>query len=227
VIVPSDRKSTVVVIRRLLECAICLWWSIASVAASTPPLSVKRFSTDDGLPAHTVNAIVQTPDGYLWLATAGGLVRFDGLRFTVFNTQSGLPANRIDALAVSPDGALWLSPEEGYVMRRDPQRFTQMARGKSCLQLAFDRSGKLWCGYGRALQRLDKDSWLDATGTARRFASGMARRRKNSSPRVSRRPHDPFGAIAFRWRRCVFTRGCWKNRSGRCRRTYPFLDPAR
>ncbi len=164
-IVPSDRKSTAVVIRRLLECAICLWWSIASVAASTPPLSVKRFSTDDGLPAHTVNAIVQTPDGYLWLATAGGLVRFDGLHFTAFNTQSGLPANRIDALAVSPDGALWLSPEEGYVMRRDPQRFTQMARGKSCLQLTFDRSGKLWCGYGRALQRLDKDSWLDATVT--------------------------------------------------------------
>ena len=44
-----------------------------------------NWTTDDGLPQNTVSAILQTRDGYLWLATAGGLVRFDGLRFTVFD----------------------------------------------------------------------------------------------------------------------------------------------
>ena len=44
-----------------------------------------KWSTDEGLPQNTVSAILQTRDGYLWLATAGGLVRFDGLRFTVFD----------------------------------------------------------------------------------------------------------------------------------------------
>ncbi|MFN7964550.1 MAG: two-component regulator propeller domain-containing protein [Acidobacteriota bacterium] len=151
--------------RRLASLAVCVALAAAAATAAAAPLSVRRYSTDDGLPAHTINAIAQTSDGYLWLATAGGLARFDGQRFTVFSTQSGLPNNRIEALAVDRDGALWLSPEEGYVMRRDGPRFTHVARAKSCRQLVFDHSAKLWCGYERALQRLDGDSWLDAPVT--------------------------------------------------------------
>ena len=42
---------------------------------------VRRWQTDDGLPDNRVYAVVQAPDGFLWVATRGGLVRFDGLRF--------------------------------------------------------------------------------------------------------------------------------------------------
>ncbi len=43
-----------------------------------------HWTADNGLPQNSVRDIVQTRDGYLWLATLDGLVRFDGVRFTVF-----------------------------------------------------------------------------------------------------------------------------------------------
>src|SRR5271166_5649819 len=52
------------------------------------PFIHETWRIEDGLPQNSVSAIAQTRDGYLWLATFDGLVRFDGSRFTVFN-----PAN--------------------------------------------------------------------------------------------------------------------------------------
>jgi hypothetical protein len=53
-----------------------------------------RWTTEQGLPQNTVISIVQTRDGYIWLGTFGGLVRFDGVKFTVFNTiNAPEPAN--------------------------------------------------------------------------------------------------------------------------------------
>src|SRR5690349_16385171 len=46
------------------------------------------WQTDDGLPQNYVVAVVQTRDGYLWLATQEGLVRFDGVSFTVFDKHN-------------------------------------------------------------------------------------------------------------------------------------------
>ena len=41
--------------------------------------------SDDGLPNNTIDSIAQTPDGYLWIASAGSLARFDGMRFEQFS----------------------------------------------------------------------------------------------------------------------------------------------
>src|SRR5215472_9803238 len=49
---------------------------------------IKSWQTDDGLPENSATAMVQTPDGYLWFGTFNGLVRFDGVKFTVFNPQN-------------------------------------------------------------------------------------------------------------------------------------------
>ncbi len=49
---------------------------------------IDHWTADDGLPQNSVYGIVQTQDGYLWLATLDGLARFDGVRFTVFNKSN-------------------------------------------------------------------------------------------------------------------------------------------
>lgn len=79
----------------------------------TAPLVAKHWTTENGLPQNTINAIVQTPDGYLWVGTFGGLARFDGVQFTVFNTSntSALKSNRITALHVSREGKLWIGTD--------------------------------------------------------------------------------------------------------------------
>ncbi len=51
------------------------------------------WTTNDGLPQNTITAITQTHDGYLWLGTQEGLVRFDGLRFYVFSKRNGALSN--------------------------------------------------------------------------------------------------------------------------------------
>src|SRR5688572_10359752 len=85
-----------------------------------------HWTTDDGLPQNTVSAILQTRDGYLWLTTAGGLVRFDGLRFTVFDkgNAKGLNSVRFSVLFEDAERTLWIGTEDGGLTRYRNGNFT-------------------------------------------------------------------------------------------------------
>lgn len=91
----------------------------AVVTLNTSNFLVDCWQTEDGLPQSSVKSIVQTPDGYLWLATFGGLARFDGLRFTVFDTGNipRLPSSRLIRLHVDRQGGLWLVTEHHELAR--------------------------------------------------------------------------------------------------------------
>jgi signal transduction histidine kinase/ligand-binding sensor domain-containing protein len=73
----------------------------------------RTWNTENGLPQNSVQAIAQTPDGYLWLATRDGLARFDGLKFKIFQKSNTpeLPTNRLAWLAADDLGRLWIFPE--------------------------------------------------------------------------------------------------------------------
>ncbi|CAN5423131.1 ligand-binding sensor domain-containing diguanylate cyclase [soil metagenome] len=80
------------------------------------------WTTDNGLPQNGVRGIAQTPDGYLWFTTFDGLVRFDGVRFTVFNksNSTGILSNRFFLLRLEPDGSLLAGTEDsGLVVWRN------------------------------------------------------------------------------------------------------------
>src|SRR3954470_24782068 len=62
--------------------------SLLNRAALEPGYSIQIFQTEQGLPQNNINSIIQSRDGYLWLATFGGLVRFDGVRFKVFDSAN-------------------------------------------------------------------------------------------------------------------------------------------
>lgn len=76
------------------------------------------WTTDNGLPQNSIRGIAQTPDGYMWFTTLDGLVRFDGLKFTVFNKNNskGLETNRLFNLRAAPDGPLWISTEKNELV---------------------------------------------------------------------------------------------------------------
>jgi ligand-binding sensor domain-containing protein len=97
---------------RLAALTIAALFCTASVAWTEDASSLRHYlrqtwQTAEGLPQNSVRSIAQTREGYLWFATAEGLVRFDGVRFTVFDRASvpALPAGNIDSLAVAADGA--------------------------------------------------------------------------------------------------------------------------
>ncbi|MEJ7713543.1 MAG: two-component regulator propeller domain-containing protein [Pyrinomonadaceae bacterium] len=84
------------------------------------------WTTDTGLPQNSVNAILQTHDGYLWFATLGGLVRYDGVRFTVFDkaNSKGIKSNRLTALFEDRAGDLWFGTEDSGLTRYRDGTFT-------------------------------------------------------------------------------------------------------
>ena len=77
------------------------------------------WDAEDGLPQASVNAIAQTNDGYIWLGTQEGLVRFDGVQFKVFDKSSVdiLRSNDIRVLSVGPRGVLWIGTRDAGLMR--------------------------------------------------------------------------------------------------------------
>ena len=86
----------------------------AANATNLPsPFVIRSWKVEDGLPHNSVNAILQTRDGYLWLATSDGLARFDGVRFTVFGLREGLPSLQVLTLLEDRQGALWIGTSLG------------------------------------------------------------------------------------------------------------------
>ncbi|HEY9283108.1 MAG TPA: two-component regulator propeller domain-containing protein [Pyrinomonadaceae bacterium] len=84
-----------------------------------------HWTADNGLPQNSVLGIVQTRDGYLWLATVDGLARFDGARFTIFNKSNspGIINNRFISLFEDGRGDLWAGTEESGIVRFSGGRF--------------------------------------------------------------------------------------------------------
>src|ERR1051325_2468815 len=103
--------SKTVVRASLLFCIWILWGGCAETFAQ---YRFDHWTADNGLPQNGVYAITQTRDGYLWFTTLDGLVRFDGVRFTVFDKSNtpGLTTNRFLSLFADTDDTLWLGSEE-------------------------------------------------------------------------------------------------------------------
>jgi len=78
---------------------------------------LSSWNSADGLPQNTVGALAQTPDGYVWIGTQEGLIRFDGIGFTIFNRKNtpALSTSTINQLKVAPSGSLLIGTRGGGV----------------------------------------------------------------------------------------------------------------
>src|SRR5215813_5477074 len=103
-------------------------------ARSASPLTyaMQHWDTDDGLPSHTVSDIRQAPDGYLWMATTAGLIRFDGSHFTVFDQRNaGIISSRVARFHFTPAGGLRIIADDESVLESpttDVPRFVPVPR---------------------------------------------------------------------------------------------------
>jgi ligand-binding sensor domain-containing protein/signal transduction histidine kinase len=121
---------------------------------STPLANYARqtWLMENGLPQNTVQALVQTRQGFVWLGTEVGLVRFDGNSFTVFdrNSSPSLPGNDIRCLLETHDGALWIGSSEGLARWKDGAVTAFTTRdglpGNGIRTLAERSNGELWVG---------------------------------------------------------------------------------
>ena len=133
-------------------CRLLVLTAFVRGATASPSYQFDVWQTDEGLPQSTVTSIVQTRDGYLWLGTQNGLVRFDGVNFKVFN-EDNTPAiknNRFVKLFVDHEGTLWVSGEQGELLCLRNGRFTYYRMpGKGTAfsyarAICDDSEGNLW-----------------------------------------------------------------------------------
>src|ERR1039457_5276617 len=133
--------------RRSIEQTLWVWlacaglvvpsWAAVGERALTPALShpmgegsspagtqyrITHWTVENGLPQNSIKVLAQTRDGYLWIGTLKGLVRFDGVRFKVFdhNNTPEMTQDDINDLALdASDGGLWIGAGDGLLHYQD------------------------------------------------------------------------------------------------------------
>src|SRR5882757_2389626 len=122
--------------------------------ALNPALDVSQYAHTawrirEGFSKGTIFALAQTPDGYLWLATEFGLLRFDGVRNVPWQPppDQHLPSNKIWSLVAARDGTLWIGTSKGLASWKGG-KLTQYAElaGMEIFGLLEDHEGALWAG---------------------------------------------------------------------------------
>jgi ligand-binding sensor domain-containing protein/two-component sensor histidine kinase len=161
--------------------------AVALVLALSSPtnserLSIKSYSTADGLAHNNVNRIVRDSRGFLWFCTREGLSRFDGYSFTNYGIDQGLSSASVNGLLETRDGQYWVATASGLCRFNPKQRPLSVVQHRSptasnspraddpvfrayfpdenatsryVLSLLEDRTGAIWCGTRNGLYRVD------------------------------------------------------------------------
>jgi len=148
--------------------AALLWWLgfvTPAAAAESFPLVLEHLTTADGLPQGTVYATLQDSQGFVWLATEDGLVRYDGHELVRYArlpiSRGGLSGNYIYQMVEDAHRDLWIAVKDGGVARwhRDTNSFTvirhsdedpQSLASDAVRALVLDARGRLWIGTSDA-----------------------------------------------------------------------------
>ena len=158
-------------------------WS--SAFALNPTLDVNQYAhtawkVSDGFAKGITFAIAQTPDGYLWVGTEAGLLRFDGARAVGWQLSGGdrLPSDDIRTLYATRDGRLWIGTFAGLASLKD-DRLTRYGEldGQRIDALLEDRDGTIWAAGSKAyigrLCRVQNDA-TQCYGEEGRFGSAAS-----------------------------------------------------
>ena len=151
----ADRKRRVVIGAQAKACATMILLACCPCASAlNPSLDInqyahKSWTLRDGFFKGRIFSIAQTHDGYLWLGTEFGLVRFDGVRIVPWQPPEGehLPGGQIRSLLAARDGRLWIGSYEGLASWKDGTltHYPELA-GQFVNRLLEDREGTVWVG---------------------------------------------------------------------------------
>jgi len=151
--------------------AVALQLSLAF--ALDPARSIRQYrldawSSEEVLPQLSVQCLTQTRDGYLWMGTMEGVVRFDGVRFTCFNsiTTEILSTDDVPALLQTSNGGVWLGTWGGGIFEFRNGKISRLAgdkilgdgRIKSFLE---DREGRIWVGTPAGIHCWKDGHWSE------------------------------------------------------------------
>lgn len=143
----------VTLVRGALSLVILVSWCECA-SALNPALDIGQYSHTawtirEGFFNGIVQSIAQTPDGYLWVGTESGLLRFDGVRAVPWRPPAGmqLPGTNIEKLLATRDGRLWIGTDRGLASWKDNRlvAYPELA-GQHVPTVVEDQQGITWAG---------------------------------------------------------------------------------
>ena len=140
----------------LLSCSLAHGSEVATNDSAS--WSFRDWQTEDGLPDNSVTSVGQTPDGFLWVATYGGLMRFDGASFSTIPLPS-LFKKSVRAMLLDHLGHFWLGMDSGSVVFLDEKKTRSFGNAdglppERIAVMAEDREGAIWIFYSTTLCRI-------------------------------------------------------------------------
>ncbi len=153
-------------------------FDLAETAGST-----RTWHEADGLLSDSVTAIIQTRDGFLWVGTMAGLVRFDGVKFTEVKLEAFATNGpvRVSALCEDSDGFLWIGTQQNGLFEFAQGTLQHFGKQQGLLDvnitsLAEDSHGQVWIGGKSGLNLWtghEFKSFTKADGLLDEFVSGV------------------------------------------------------
>jgi ligand-binding sensor domain-containing protein len=148
-------KNSFLQVNKLLI-AVLLFYINYALVAQVQYFSFEHFKISDGLSNNSINAVLQTKDGFIWIATKDGLNRFNGQNFVIFKhdqtSVKSIPENYVMSLFESRDGTFWVGTWGGGLCKYDPvhESFikikTNLANDNYVQCISEDKNGSLWFG---------------------------------------------------------------------------------
>lgn len=115
--------------------------------------SHRSWDSRNGFLPYSINTILQTRDGYLWIGTDEGLVRFDGLEFSTYNTNNtkAFKTNNVSSIVEDKDGRLWIGCTDGGLLSYFGGSFTyyfikDQLKDDRISSMCLDHENNLWIG---------------------------------------------------------------------------------
>ncbi|HJV23413.1 MAG TPA: two-component regulator propeller domain-containing protein [Holophagaceae bacterium] len=129
----------------------------APLRAQGGQLPFTVLGPEQGLPSGGILSMVQDRDGFLWMGTENGLLRWDGRQVRRWGMAEGLTSAFVNGLHASPDGSLWVAGLHGLVRLREGRceaaHFTPAVPGQVVSTIAPDAQGRLWAFSGHKVFR--------------------------------------------------------------------------
>jgi len=156
---------------RILLVALATLVTVAALASEGWHRPFSVLGPDQGLPTGGITSLTQDADGFIWIGTENGLLRYEGGTCSRWSREEGLPSDVVQRLVAHPGGGLWAATARGLAWIKDGRievvRFGSLPTGQVPSSMALDSSGHLWVITAQGL-------FVQQTGTQFKLQSWIA-----------------------------------------------------